>query len=376
MVLPGIKRSQTTLGPADDALDADGVNILDHAQAQTKAREWISEQLRAADGHGENSGKKLTVRDIVTAYMADYRRRGGKAADDAQTRIDALILPSLGSIEVAKLTATRISAWHASLAAKGARLRTRTGKAQRYRDPKDDPEAARKRRSTANRTLSILKAALNYAFRSPDFKSVTNDPWRSVEPFPEVDVAKVRYLAPDECRTLVSACDADLRSLVHAALLTGCRYGELAALRCHDFDEAAFTVTVRVSKAGKPRHVVLSDDGIAFFKAATADKPGDAPVFTRNGKPWGRSHQHRPIVDACKDAKISPPISFHILRHTYAVLLVRAGTPMPIIAANLGHADTRMTEKHYAHLAPSHVASVIREKMPALGIVAVEPVKN
>ena len=32
------------------------------------------------------------------------------------------------------------------------------------------------------------------------------------------------------------------------------------------------------------------------------------------------------------------------------------GVPMGVIAEQLGHADTRMTEKHYAHLAPSYIA--------------------
>jgi hypothetical protein len=34
----------------------------------------------------------------------------------------------------------------------------------------------------------------------------------------------------------------------------------------------------------------------------------------------------------------------------------------------LGHADTRMTEKHCAHLAPSYVADTIRAHFPNLGI--------
>ena len=45
------------------------------------------------------------------------------------------------------------------------------------------------------------------------------------------------------------------------------------------------------------------------------------------------------------------------------------GVPMGVIAAQLGHADTRMTEKHYAHLAPSYVADTIRAQFPTLGIV-------
>jgi hypothetical protein len=41
---------------------------------------------------------------------------------------------------------------------------------------------------------------------------------------------------------------------------------------------------------------------------------------------------------------------------------------MAVIAAQLGHADTRMTEKHYAHLAPSYVAQTIWANFPVLGL--------
>jgi integrase len=50
-------------------------------------------------------------------------------------------------------------------------------------------------------------------------------------------------------------------------------------------------------------------------------------------------------------------------------ICLQAGAPLPVIAANLGHADTRMTERHYAHLVPSHVARVIRATMPRLGLL-------
>ena len=46
------------------------------------------------------------------------------------------------------------------------------------------------------------------------------------------------------------------------------------------------------------------------------------------------------------------------------------GVPLGVIAEQLGHADTRMTEKHYAHLAPSYVADTIRANFPELGIVS------
>lgn len=42
--------------------------------------------------------------------------------------------------------------------------------------------------------------------------------------------------------------------------------------------------------------------------------------------------------------------------------------PMGVVAAQLGHADTRMTEKHFARLAPSYGAQTIRSNFPNLGI--------
>jgi len=87
-----------------------------------------------------------------------------------------------------------------------------------------------------------------------------------------------------------------------------------------------------------------------------------------DGGVWGPSHQKRPLDDASKLAKISPTVNFHILRHTHGSHLAMSGVPMGVIAAQLGHADTRMTEKHYAHLAPSYVAQTIRANFPKLGI--------
>ena len=75
----------------------------------------------------------------------------------------------------------------------------------------------RRRRSSANRVLTILKAALNHAYDEQHVAS--NDAWgRRVKPFRDVDVARVRYLTVAEAQRLLNACDAGFRSLVRAAL--------------------------------------------------------------------------------------------------------------------------------------------------------------
>jgi hypothetical protein len=47
----------------------------------------------------------------------------------------------------------------------------------------------------------------------------------------------------------------------------------------------------------------------------TAGKLGEDPIFMRaDGGKWGKSHQLRPMMEACKRAKIKPAVSFHVLR--------------------------------------------------------------
>jgi integrase len=232
------------------------------------------------------------------------------------------------------------------LAAAPAKLRTRKNAAKPNERPtnKGDSEAVRRRRATANRTLTILKAALNHAFR--EGRAASDDAWRRVKPFREVDTAKVHYLTHEEAKRLVNAAHMPFRSLVQCALLTGCRYGEIVGLCVGDFDRAAGTVTIRTAKGGKPRHVVLTDEGITLLDQHTIGKLSTALIFPRpDHQPWGASHQRRPLHDACARANILPAASFQILRHTYASHLVMAGAPLQVVAANLGHADTRMTEK-------------------------------
>jgi integrase len=256
-----------------------------------------------------------------------------------------------------------------------ARLRSAQGKAQQFRTVADTQVSDRPRRATANRVLTVLKALLNHAWREGKVES--DDAWRRVAPFRQADAARLRYLTQAECLRLVNASDPEFRPLVQVALYTGCRYGELTRMAVADFNPDSGTVTVSESKSGKPRHVVLDAEGQTFFAGMTAGRPSEAPIFAKDdGSRWGRSHQARPLADACKWAKIEPAASFHILRHTYASHLVMKGAPLQVIARNLGHADTRMVERHYAHLAPDHVADAIRAATPAWGVLGKSKVIN
>jgi integrase len=118
---------------------------------------------------------------------------------------------------------------------------------------------------------------------------------------------------------------------------------------------------VETSKSGRPRSVALTDEGAQLFQRLSTGRAGDKPLLARDdGSAWRSSHQLRRMEEASRAANISPAVSFHILRHTYASRLAMKGAPMAVIAAQLGHQDTRMTERHYAHLGPSYVSETVR----------------
>ena len=386
------------LGLADDdkGFSADGVTILNFEQAKAKAIETVEQSTE-----GLPKGT-LTVRKAFLKYI-EFLKAQGKRTLETERRGAALIMPELGDVLVVDLTSDRIRKWLSGLADRPALLRSKlNGKQNTKAKPGIDPEAIRKRRSSANRVLTMLKASLNHAF---DEKWVANnEAWgRRVKPFRDVDEARTRYLSIPEAKRLLNACPADFREVVQAALETGCRYGELCRLVVSDFNPDSNTVAIRRSKTGKPRNVILSPEGAAFFTQITMGRSGSEIMLRNNGRvtralererqrlkeldknpdkariddtgEWRSAEQGRPMREACAAAKIEPLISIHGMRHTWASLAVMNGVPLIVVAKNLGHKDTRMVERHYGHLASSFVTDAIRNGAPRFGFTPDSKVK-
>jgi integrase len=349
---------------ADDNSDADGTTVLSFAQAQ-----------KAALAHKPQAAGPLTVKKALESYLAHLEGRGG--TPDAITRAEALIFPQLGDVKVEALTAEQLRAWHKGLTKLPRRVRTSKDERQQYAAPDHSDEGQRRRKVSANRVLTILKGALNFAFREGHVASDIE--WRRVAPFKAVDAARIRYLTVAEAQRLINACSGEFRRLVQGALATGMRYGELARLTIADFGVAlqlqkdgtwadVGTLAVRKSKSGKPRHVILTDEGTTLFAQWCAGRASGERIFrTERGQPWTASLQGPPMRAACKRAGIEGA-NFHALRHTYASLAIMAGVPTMVVARALGHRDTRMVELHYGHLAPSFETEAIRAGAPTFGL--------
>jgi hypothetical protein len=94
--------------------------------------------------------------------------------------------------------------------------------------------------------------------------------------------------------------------------------GEARQARCGartDLDLASGCRALRRDAVASERWE-LTAEGLEFFQEITAGRGSTESLFHRAGAAWGKSHQQRPLADACQAAKINPPASFHTLRHT------------------------------------------------------------
>ena len=297
------------------------------------------------------TGGALTVAAAVEAYLADLAVRGRAVAETARV-LRCHVLPVFAERTVESLTRGELRHWHRGLASQAPIQGHRRGTRLRSR-------------ATANRILTCFKAALNFAWHEGEV--VSDAAWRPVKPFRDAETPRRDLLTPELARQLVAACDADFAPVVHTALAAGCRWGELTGLEVGDFDALAGTLCIRAGKSARMRHVALTEEAQRLIARLVAGRATHDRVFLRaDGAPWGPSHQHRRMRRACAHAGIDPPVSFHGLRRSFGSWLARAGVPLQVIAAALGHADTRITERHYAHLQASETARLVRSCVPRL----------
>lgn len=355
------------LGTADDYADADGQIVLSYQQAHRLA---LKIQIKQQHGHARHYGDGATLNDVFETYIVERKTTPGarghtmaeSTAKVAEQFWNRRVRDSLGKQLLRTLSADALRRWHADLA---RAPRTVRGVVKSF-DPKD-PKQVRQRKATANRILTIVKAALSWARQTDKLAADMPDWWRNVKPHSlNGDDPEPRMLERDEITRLLNAASPDLRDLLLGALMTGARYGELARLKVSDYSTETGTVRLYQSKSYKSKVQPLTPEGIALFERLTVGREGGSPLFTSaNGQGWGDASPTRQVREVMAAAGIADA-SFKTLRATYGKLLLLATRDIEIVARALGHSDSRITRKHYAAYMPDEVSAAV-QKLPALG---------
>ncbi|MCP3869434.1 MAG: tyrosine-type recombinase/integrase [Gammaproteobacteria bacterium] len=295
---------------------------LDFERAQDEALAWLKQSEQVEPGQPTRYTVTVAVADYVAHLAIENGEKSSKAVKQS---LEKHLVSRLGKVELGRLTTNQIKKWRDGL--------VKTG----------DPETVRRSKDTANRVLSIAKAAFNLAFRSGIIGSDTA--WRRVPAFKGVGENRKLFLTEGQVQALLEAATGGFRALLQAAVLTGGRYGELVAVKVSDLD--LINGALQLDGKTGPRDCYLSDDAMDFLKIQARDRLPQACLFTRDdGTPWGKSHQHRPMKEAVQSAKLPAETVFYSLRHYHISRALLAHIPAQVIAENCG-TSIRMLEKHY-----------------------------
>lgn len=233
----GSKYKEESFATADDLSDADGAEVLDFWQAVDALRK--RRQERAQEDAGIPAGP-FTMNDAMDHYRARLEKNGRDGASrNARQKYDAWVKAKLGGKEAGKITTRQWEDLLIAVAKSPPKLRTKDPAKPKFRAADTSDEGVRRRRASAVRLWTVVKAALNASWR--DGKIASDSNWKRVKTFEGVDGVRLDFLSVAEARRLVNACTPDFRSVVQAGLLTGARWSAIAALTVEDFNAAAGT---------------------------------------------------------------------------------------------------------------------------------------
>jgi integrase len=367
------KYKQHRLGLADRS---DGMG-MSHADAVACACKWFRQpevSNIAADAYPVGVRQDLTVSPIGDVFtvghaLHDYIewKRIAAAQSHFETNLSLInhhIIPRLAEIPLEDFNGIDLRHFARAVLETPPKRGKQPIRAKRPISQIGE-DALRKRKKTLNTLIGILRIAFQMAWENGRIES--DRAWRCLRRVPNVERPRMLFLTRTECQALLSECRPDLRRLVMGALYTGCRSTELLRLTVVDVAREGYGVYVAPLKTYRPRFVFLPDEGMAFFLSLGRNRGPREPVFLRDdGRPWHPRHHRHLFKNAVRAAELPDEFTFHGLRHTYASQLAQTGTPLSVIAEQLGHANTTTVSRTYGHLAPQIREAEVRQRFASL----------
>jgi site-specific recombinase XerD len=241
------------------------------------------------------------------------------------------------------------------------------------------------KRSNAVRTRNARLAAVHSMFR---FAALRHPEHAALIarvlaiPPKRTERAVVQFLTEDEIDALLASPDRSSwigrrdHALLLVAVETGLRVSELVGLRCKDVQLGTGAHVRCFGKGRKERVTPLTASTVRVLKAWLDERQGEPsdPLFpTSRGGPLSRdaveallAKYSRTAAQSCP-ALVGKKLAPHVLRHSCAVQLRRAGVDQTVLSLWLGHESVRTTdiynhadlsikEQALARTKPRHVA--------------------
>jgi integrase len=319
----------------------------------------IESAKRAGDYRDPNAGKIL-LRDYGDDWFRGMAFSGGTRGS-VRSRLDSLIYPKLGHVELGALLPKHVRDWLAWLTAK----------------------------KIANSTRSVcfvhLSAILDAAM---DDKKIGENPCKAKSvPRPQPDKRKVVPWLPVKVASVRKALPERYKLSVTLGAGCGLRQGEIFGLSDSDIDrdENLLDVVRQVTvvdnvlvfappKGGKERTLPIAesvlrdiDAHMEEFPPVSVTLPWKEPdgeletvslllVTPQNGPLYRTDFNRlvwRPALDEAGMGRVKRKDGMHALRHFFASAVLDGGESIKALAEWLGHSDPAFTMRVYTHLMPA-----------------------
>lgn len=226
--------------------------------------------------------------------------------------------------------------------------------------------------STIKHMLTLVRQALR---KARSLGMIDNLSMLEELELPRRSACKVEALRAAEIEKIEMNRDMSFYGDFFLALLyTGCRVGELIALRWGDVNMFNREIHIQNTDYHGKLQEVKTENGVRTiplygelylifrkrYRARTSER-----VFTNT---LGLPVKYRSVLDSWKlftDKLGIASCGFHKLRHTFAHNALRAGIPVKVVSAWLGHADIYITLQIYDSVAPDdfwNAAEILQKK--------------
>lgn len=182
---------------------------------------------------------------------------------------------------------------------------------------------------------------------------------------PSPGASRRRFLDRREMAALIDAAPDRYRVAIACAMFSGLRLSELLGLSWGDIDLGGETLQVRsqlgrdgqrrpLKTAAARRDVILMKPLASELRrhrlASLHSSESDLVFCASSGLTVGHRNLTARGLDRAATRASLQTVTFHVLRHTFASILIDQGHDPVFVSRQLGHANAAITLKVYAHL--------------------------
>lgn len=322
-------------------------------KTQKEVAQKLKEVTVSIDQGTYTAPSKMTVGEWLDIWEKEYLGSvKPRTVDSYQATIRKHLKPNLGATKLEELAPHMVQAFYNRLT---------TG---------NDPLSAK----TVKNIHGVLHKALQQAVANG---YIRNNPTTACV-LPRIIKKEIQPMDETQIAAFLQAIKGHrYEALFTTALFTGTREGEILGLQWPQVDLSKGTITIKhqlqkvrgsngeytlvPTKNSKSRTITVASSVVAVLKnvkrqqlenkllhGACWDDSGF--VFTDE---LGRHLKHQTVYLDFKEVVESigcPNIRFHDLRHSYAVVSIKAGDPIKTVQENLGHATAAFTLDVYSHV--------------------------